>query len=113
MEKGLCAPRFHVLEVSEQKKLAACEIPPSVMLFIHAARAICFVSGWKVCWDHGLIVLFAELIVLFDLSFSWDACERRKICLAQNRRVFNFFPHWNKIEGYTARNVEEIMNPLS
>lgn len=61
---------FYALKISEQEKLSACEIPPSVILFIHAARAICFVSGWKLCWDHGLIALFAELIVLFDLPFS-------------------------------------------
>lgn len=101
------------LKSLSRKKLAACEIPPSAMLFIHAARAICFISGWKVCWDHGLIALFAELIVLFDLPFSWNACESRMICLAQNRRVFIFFSQGNKIEGYTGRNVEKIMNPLS
>lgn len=78
---------MYVLEVSEQERLAACEIPPSVILFIHAARAICFVSGCKLDWDHGLIALFAELIVLFDLPFSQDACGNRMICLAQRRRV--------------------------
>lgn len=85
-EKGPCAQHFYVLEVSEQEKLAACEIPPSVILFIHAARAICFVSAWKLCLDHGLIALFAELIVLFDLPFSQDACGNRMICLARRRR---------------------------
>lgn len=78
-------------EISEQEKLAACEIPPSVILFIQASRAICFVSGWKLCWDHGLIALFAELIVLFDLPFSQDAYGNRMICPAHRQRVgFSF-----------------------
>lgn len=71
-----------VFRKSVQGKLATRKIPPSVSLFIHAVRAVYFVSRWKLHWDHGLIVLFVELIVLFDLNFSPDAWGNETFCLS-------------------------------
>lgn len=57
-------------------KLCPAEKPPSANLFIHAGKAVYSVSVWKLHWDHGLIVLFVELIALFDGPFSRNAWER-------------------------------------
>lgn len=54
-------------------KLHHSQKPPSVSLFIRAGKAVYSVSGWKLHWDHGLIVLFVELIALFDQPFSHNA----------------------------------------
>lgn len=66
----LCA-----LKKAVEGKLRHSQKPPSVSLFIHAGKAVYSVSGWKLHWDHGLIVLFVELIALFDQSFSHNAWE--------------------------------------
>lgn len=58
-----------------RERLRRSQKPPSVSLFIHAGKAVYSVSGWKLHWDHGLIVLFVELIALFDRPFSHNAWE--------------------------------------
>ena len=66
----LCA-----LRKTAEGKLRHSQKPPSVSLFIRAGKAADSVSGWKLHWDHGLIVLFVELIALFDQSASHNAWE--------------------------------------
>lgn len=67
---------FYVLSRrAAEGKLHHSQKPPSVSLFIRAGKAVYSVSGWKLHWDCSLIVLFVELIALFDRPFSCHAWE--------------------------------------
>lgn len=67
---------FYVLSRrAAEGKLRHSQKPPSVSLFIRAGKAVYSVSGWKLHWDCSLIVLFVELIALFDRPFSHHAWE--------------------------------------
>lgn len=74
--RDLCTPWFLcALQKAAEGKLRRSQKPPSASLFIHAGKAVYSVSGWKLHWDRGLIVLFVELIALFDRPFSHNAWE--------------------------------------
>lgn len=67
---------FYVLSRrAAEGKLRHSQKPPSVSLFIRAGKAVYSVSGWKLHWDRSLIVLFVELIALFDRPSSHHAWE--------------------------------------
>lgn len=90
--RDLCTLHFlWALKKAVEGKLRHSQKPPSVSLFIRAGKAVYSVSVWKLHWDHGLIVLFVELIALFDQPASHNTWEWDIFAVMWEWKVLNLF----------------------